>query len=106
MSDDARRLILARRARFVAAALASVAATTSTLVASLEACGGEVETASGDRGRDRGEPRPCLSAPELPDRPPQPCLGAVPDEDAGAADASDEDAEPQPCLAPRLPDAG
>lgn len=84
-NDDAKRLILARRARFVAAALAGVAV----------ACGGSAE------------PETCLSPVFTPtdggkdaaDAEPQPCLEPLP------PDASD-DAEPQPCLSPLPPDAG
>jgi hypothetical protein len=83
-NDDAKRLILARRARFVAAALAGVAV----------ACGGS-----------EAEPEVCLSplAPrdaggDAADAQPQPCL--EPTFDAG------KDAEPQPCLSPLPPDAG
>lgn len=47
-SDDAKRLILARRARFVAAAIASVAS-----VASVAACS--------------GDPTPCLALPLVRD---------------------------------------
>lgn len=95
MSDEARKKILARRAAFVAAALATVA------------CGKEIT------------PQPCLSPPPLPPRegdagqveetldpdagpvvPPQPCLSVrMPDP---------PDAGPQPCLKIRapVPDAG
>ncbi|MFO0735759.1 MAG: hypothetical protein U0270_07765 [Labilithrix sp.] len=62
MSDEARRKILARRASFVAAALASVACGTG--------CG------------EPANPRPCLEPPLSPgapedagrEPPPQPCL--------------------------------
>ena len=105
-SEDAKKLILARRARFVAAALASVAATTTALGASLEACGGETVDQGG--GGDAG-PQPCLS----PTADPRPCLTQRV-EDAGRRDASTDDggkdagkdADPQPCLSPRLPDGG
>lgn len=79
--DDARRLILARRARFVAAALASVAVTAG-VAAGTEACAGGVEQT--DAGSDAA-PRPCLDI---------------------APDASDDDAGPKPCLAPPLDDGG
>lgn len=107
-SEDARKLILARRARFVAAALASVAATTTALGASVEACGGETVDQGG--GGDAG-PQPCLS----PTADPRPCLSQrIPDagrRDASEADAAndggdaggkDADADPQPCLAPPI----
>lgn len=88
-NDDAKRLILARRARFVAAALAGVAV----------ACGGSTEETG---------PTACLSPAQQPtrdsgadarDAEPQVCLEPLP------PDASD-DAEPQPCLSPLPPDAG
>ncbi len=92
--DDARRLILARRARFVAAALASVAVTAG-VAAGTEACGGGVEQT--DAGSDAA-PRPCLDiVPD--DAAPRPCLDIAPD-------ASDDDAGPKPCLAPPLDDGG
>ena len=91
--DSARRLILARRARFVAAALASVAATTGVAM-STEGCGGGVEQTGeqSDGGTSEAAPQPCLrKAPDAAE--PQPCLDVLPpEEDAGA------DAQPQPCL--------
>ena len=93
-NDDAKRLILARRARFVAAALAGVAV----------ACGGSTQDA---------DPQPCLSPPSQPrdagsdaDAGPRVCLEA-PLEDAGSDEdaGADADAEPQPCLKIN-PDAG
>ncbi len=102
--NDSKKLILARRARFIAATLAGVAASTTPLVVGVEACGGETEEQS---------PQPCLSMDAAIDRDaqPQPCLSVDADvsdpEDAGdgAVDdggaKGDADAEPQPCLAPR-----
>jgi hypothetical protein len=93
--EEAKRIIFARRARFVAAALAGL---------NLAMCGGKSE---------EGNPQPCLSV--LPDEAgnPQPCLTQRHDpEDAAldaadAADAPDDaDAEPQPCLSPLPPDSG
>jgi hypothetical protein len=89
-TDDAKRLILARRARFVAAAVAGLAA----------ACGG---------GTDDTKPTPCLD-PVMrdsgADAEPQPCLvPLLPD--ASTDDASDADTGvPQPCLSQLPPDAG
>lgn len=84
MSDDAKKTILARRARFVAAAMASMSL----------AC-----------GKEHADPQPCLSEPYHPPdaapapsdtAPPQPCLSAT------AATA-----EPMPCLSVARPeDAG
>ena len=69
MSDDElRKRILARRAKFVAAALAATGL-------GVLACGGEVKP-TGDAGTDAaadGPPQPCLGAPQ-PDAGPQPCL--------------------------------
>lgn len=90
MGDDgARRDILARRARFVAAALASVG-----LVTGAVACGGDTKR-DGKRTADAGDagdaaPEPCLGAPA--DASPEPCLGVTPD------------ASPEPCLSPPAPD--
>lgn len=96
-----RKAILARRNRFVAAALAGLAG--ASLVA---ACGGEVTS-----GFDAGNPQPCLkprvepedASSDANDAAPQPCLTPI-RPDAGE-DASDG-ALPQPCLAPLPPDAG
>jgi hypothetical protein len=99
VNDDSKRVILARRARFLAAAVAGVA---------VSACGGESTTepkpclepafdASTDADAD-AEPGPCLSAP-APDASPEPCLGArQPDAEA--------EAEAAPCLDIPAPDAG
>ncbi|MBS2015694.1 MAG: hypothetical protein JST00_22590 [Deltaproteobacteria bacterium] len=84
--DDIKKLIFARRARFVAAAVASLNAAM---------CGGSTS-----------QPEPCLSplppddAGQVDTGNPQPCLSARPS-DAG----TDGDAAPQPCLTPQL-DAG
>ena len=95
-NDDAKRLILARRARFVAAALAGVAV----------ACGGSTE---------EGEPRVCLRiAPDAgprdaaADAEPQPCLEpTLPDAGSdGSTDAGPDTGVPQPCLSQLPPDAG
>jgi hypothetical protein len=99
--DRERRLILARRARFVTAALASAG-----LVVSAPSCGGETDdksqhkdgSASGGTG---GTPQPCLSAPYGgTGGTPQPCLeppysggtGGTSDEDAALDAAPDPDA--------------
>jgi hypothetical protein len=79
--DEAKRIILARRARFIAAAV--------TIHAGVAACGKTDETA-----------QPCLSVAPADGSAPQPCLSvAEPPRDAG-------DASPQPCLSPLPPDAG
>src|SRR5688500_18363927 len=86
-SDDARRLILARRARFLASALASLSVAV--------ACGGGTES--------EANPQPCLrKVPDggmSADAEPQVCLGPT-QQDAG------KDGEPQVCLSPKPPDAG
>lgn len=67
--DEARKKILARRATFVAAALAGVST----------ACGKEPQNV----------PQPCLSVPVSRDAGPEPCLSVVaPAVDAGAAEPS------------------
>jgi len=102
---NARQLILARRARFLKATLAGVAAAT---------------TAIGACSSDESTPRPCLDFVE-PDAQkdtssPQPCLSIAADSgpkdaavdgdaaDEEDADASDKDASPMPCLSPPAPD--
>jgi len=93
MSDDQKKIVLARRAKFVAAAVASVGI----------AC-----------GKEQAEPpRPCLSQVYVPpDAEPQPCLSpvAVEPPDAATEDAAmpmpSDAATPVPCLSvapPRKP---
>jgi hypothetical protein len=107
-ADDDKKLILARRAKFVAAALAGVSV----------ACGKEPTP----------PPQPCLTVPMDTrdggsEPPPQPCLSPLaidhdaeptPIEDAGAKDAgqatrsqqpdaSTPPPRPTPCLVPPLP---
>ncbi len=92
---ETKRKILARRARFVAAAIAT---------AGIAACGGEVDDPpTGDAGLDAADaatpatdtrPDPCLGAP-YPDA--EPCLEAPFD--------AEPDTGPVPCLDP-IPDAG
>lgn len=103
-----RAAILARRSRFVAAAVAGLAG--ASLIA---ACGGSV-TDEGDASPQPclspavdAAPQPCLEPPIDRDAEPQPCLSPLPPDggdDAGDAAASDGgdagDAGPQPCLAP------
>ncbi len=82
MDDEAKKLILARRARFIVAALAGMSAT---------ACGGETTLPPG--GHDAGSANDASA-----DTSPMPCLGApAPD----ASPDADIDAGPQPCLVPR-----
>ncbi len=84
-SDENRRLILARRARFMAVTLAGIGVAV--------ACGGKESDPSpclslaADGGSPDSEARACLSIAEPPDANPQPCLAPLPP-DAGD-DASD-----------------
>ena len=86
MSDDAKKLVLARRARFVAAALAGMTI----------ACGKEKA------------PHPCLDVPPAEDASaptPQVCLSAAPQ----GWSPPPENQSPRPCLSiadPDLLDAG
>lgn len=119
MNDESRKKILARRASFVAAALASVA------------CGKEpqeqpqpcLSVPINYRPDAEAEPQPCLSvtqepppdaggppplpclsppiAPQDASTPPQPCLSIRVIPDAGAP----KPPPPQPCLSPKRPDA-
>ena len=98
-NDDARRLILARRARFVAAAVAGITV----------ACGGATEQADPqpclrvaqdgggprDASTDVGEPQVCLDVDAPPD--------AGPD---GPTDSGPDTSGPRPCLSMLPPDAG
>ena len=95
-TDDAKRLILARRAKFVAAAVAGIAAACGGAETSPEPCLSQV--LNRDAGPD-GE----VSSDASADAEPRPCLD-LPLTDA-STDAGD-DAEPQPCLSPLPPDAG
>ena len=81
--DDARRIILARRAAFVTAALASVACHNPE--SKPEPCLSVVETPE----PDAGPPPPTQSAPPIYEPPIGP-----PDADAGKPDAG----HPRPCL--------
>lgn len=103
MSDEARRRILERRAKFVAAALGAVAAAANC--AKPEPCLSAVanektppkpapEDASVPDVKDNVHPAACLSeaphpAPDAP--PPMPCLKIAMPRDAGIA-------KPVPCL--------
>lgn len=107
--DDVKARILARRAKFLAAALSGAGlAATATLAAGVEGCGSDQVTEPADAAADvEVSPQPCLEPPEPPrDAEPQPCLSPLPpdagDDDAGDAGSDDAagDAEPMPCLAP------
>jgi hypothetical protein len=93
--DDAvKKAILARRARFIAAAVASVG------------------IACGKTTKEDAPPVPCLSVPLDYDAQPMPCLKQAVNRDAavvGSADAGAPapDAAPVPCLSVAMPmDAG
>src|SRR5687767_2872373 len=103
-NDDARRILLARRARFIAAALASITATGTAVVAGAEGCGGDTEQSDGGDPKPCLTQKPCLEPPaqkdSSTDAPPQACLKIAPD---ASTDANkDADAEPQPCLSPPI----
>jgi len=90
MSDDPKRIVLSRRARFVAAALASVGG-----VALNEACS-VAQVCLSQVSRDDGGPQPCLEPPYERDAEPQPCLSPLPPDagddaetDAGPSDGGD-----------------
>jgi hypothetical protein len=108
MDEKNRKLILARRARFVAAALAGVAATT-TLATTNEACSGGGDSVDGGSEAD---PKPCLKvAPgEEPTGSGTGSDPGNPTDGGGGTPTKDGsiskfDAEPQPCLfAPIDPD--
>jgi hypothetical protein len=97
-NDESRKLVLARRARFVAAALAGVAASTAPFA--LEGCGGET-TEDKEAGPQPEWIRPKDAGKEAG---PQPCLSVDADVsdpvDTGADGGEEEDAGPKPCLAP------
>jgi hypothetical protein len=80
MTDDDRKTILARRARFIAAALATAGIATS----SAPACGGETDDQKARSDAGVG------GSAEGTGGAPQPCLGALPDGGTGG--------EPLPCL--------
>jgi hypothetical protein len=104
MNDDDKKLILARRAKFVAAALAGVSV----------ACGKEPTPPPAQpclsvpmEHADAGAPEPCLSVidPDWErDASPTPVdAGAAPTTRLQQSDASTPPPKPTPCLAPPLP---
>lgn len=113
--DDAKSRILARRAKFVAAAVASLGTATAC-----DRCGDHpmaqpclavpllVHEAGATIEDDAAPPRPCLEVPRAPldGGRPRPCLSiARPPtaRDAGATTQHDA-AAPRPCLEPIVPD--
>src|SRR5262245_55852953 len=93
-TDDgnARRLILARRARFIAATIAGIGAVASACEPMVCLDVVDPDASAPGTGGDGGKG-------DSGDAAPQPCLDPLPP-DAGG------DAEPQPCLSPLPPDAG
>lgn len=105
MTDDDKKTILARRARFVAAALTSA----GLGALAVQGCGGDTSSPGTDAAADGAVdaqpdgPSVCLSQPfDGGHDAPQPCLSPPPPDAADDAD----DAEPQPCLAPPPAEAG
>ncbi len=101
-ADEDREAILARRNRFVQAALKGLAGASLVAACLPQAC---LECADDGCGR--------VSSDASPEASPEPCLSVYipPDagrdaEDARADALPDADASPQPCLSPLPPDSG
>ncbi len=101
--DDTKKRILARRARFLAIAVASAGL--------VQGCGGEADPED-PPPKDAGletSPEACLTPPnDAGDDSPQPCLTPAEDASAEVCLAAPQDAGddgPQPCLTPPA-DAG
>jgi hypothetical protein len=106
-ADEDRAAILARRSRFVTAALAGLAGASLVAACSTDSMTGDAGS-PGDASSETS-PQPCLSV--AIDATPQPCLtplppDASPDARPDARPDASPDATPQPCLAPLPPDAG
>lgn len=109
LDDEDRAAILARRNRFVRAALTGIAGASI-----LAACSGDTTDTQpclspppNDSGRSDGTPQPCLGAQIQDSRPPLAADAASDADDANDGSSKDADAEPQPCLSPPIdPDAG
>jgi hypothetical protein len=110
--DESKSKILARRARFVAIAMASAGLSSAT-----QGCGGTVDDPKDPVVTDSG-PEACLSPPldasgDAVDEPLEPCLSPPADADMPEVQAclqppppdAEADVEPQPCLDPPM-DAG
>ena len=113
MSDEAKKRILARRAKFIAAAIVASGVNACSSVA--DSPGPAADTGVKDTSSavtDTGTPEPCLGAtpPDssvtdstldtgATDTAPMPCLDPAPDD-------ADVDAGPAPCLKMPPPDAG
>lgn len=112
MKGDAKKRILARRAKFVAAAVASMGAigcSSSDPTPQADASPGTISQPDACLSDSRfGEPEVCLSPPldtGAADTAPMPCLDPAP-EDTGTADTDPTDTGPAPCLKMPPPDAG
>lgn len=87
---DAKKIVFARRARFVAAALAGVSvACSGGLLTSAQPC---LDVADDSGARPDADPQPCLGVPYDPDADRERDTGADGDVDADAGDAGDADA--------------
>ena len=86
--ENAKKIILARRARFVAAAIAGVtAACSGGILGSPQPC---LDVADDSGARPDADPQPCLGVPYDPDA--NRDTGTDGDVDADAGDAGDADA--------------
>jgi hypothetical protein len=104
VSDDAKRAILARRARFVAAALAGVSAC-DPKPSEPQVCLSQIYIPEADADAPTVADAGARIEGDAGEEPPRPCLSPLPpprDEDAGAAEP------PRPCLSVVYvpPDAG
>jgi hypothetical protein len=105
VDDEDRQSILSRRARFIAAALATLTATASAC----DGCSDVVVVDDDGAGGEGGQPQPCLS-PKPPEGGggeggtggvPQPCLGQTPGGGGFGGTGDGGFGGAQPCLAPR-----
>lgn len=110
---DTKKRILARRAKFVAAALAATGVGACASVDEEPSTKVDTGVAGDSSVKDTGTPEPCLGISAdsgemldtATDTAPMPCLDPAPD-DTGVADTADVDAGPAPCLKMPPPDAG
>lgn len=96
--DDDRQAILARRSRFVAAAVVSLTGAAFVQCASCLS-----------RPSDPNDERDAATISDAGndgDSRPQPCLSIARDAETDAITDARSDATPQPCLVPPLPDSG
>lgn len=97
--DDDRQAILARRSRFVAAAVVSL---TGAAFVNCAACLSPLSDPSDERDASTLTD----SGNDAADARPQACLSIARDAEADALSDAKSDALPQPCLVPPLPDSG